>query len=72
MNLLTILRTQPTSVRVLEEIEPHDVAPYRHKHKRYPWPSRMWQGAWFSHGHIIRCWLDEVLMSDIRKAKGAP
>lgn len=60
------LRTQPTSVRVMEVVEPHDVQPYRHK---YAWPSRVWQGSWFYNGYIIRGWLDEVKASDVAKRK---
>ena len=70
MNLLTLLKTQPTSGRVMEALDPHDVQPYTHKNKKYAWPSRVWQGAWFSHGHIIRCWLDEVHADDVKKARG--
>lgn len=64
-----VLRTQPTSVRVMDSLEPHDVQPYRHGRKQFAWPDRVWQGAWFHNGYIIRCWLDETLMDDIRRAK---
>ena len=70
MNLLTMLKDQPTSVRVMDHIEAHDVQPFRHRHKHFAWPNRLWQGAWFCNGYIIRCWLDEVLMDDVRRARG--
>jgi hypothetical protein len=39
----------------------------------YPWPARYWEGAWVTEsGHLIRAWLDEVLMDDIRAARSHP
>ena len=37
----------------------------------FPWPARYWQGAFVTDGgHVIRAWLDEVLMDAVRAAKG--
>ena len=36
----------------------------------YPWRARYWTGAWVtSSGHIIRAYLDEILMDEVREAR---
>jgi hypothetical protein len=38
--------------------------------KVHPWKARYWSGSWCTDsGHIIRAYLDELLMDEIREAR---
>lgn len=58
------------SIRLAEAVEQHPPIIWSIQNKRFPWPSRCWQGAWVTEsGYIIRAWEDEVLADEVRRVR---